>query len=174
MRPRSLASGRVALFCAGIQRSWTGCGAFAQSCPQIITLTGPDPFYASPAIRGQNIQTSARLDLERSNAGAYYAAFLAPPGYTTCKAKIDVRHGAMAGDAAFKGIIRRTSDRLGNGVAVEARAPTNRPPGQWIGYQIYVEFVRKEKLAQVDCWPENTTIWQCEGQTCTFYPNGRY
>jgi hypothetical protein len=147
------------------------CAAWLIDCSEEAAAIRAGAYYATPLIAGQNIYTTAFVD--KHPGEAYYAKFVAPPGYTTCRAVIDVGNGSITGESTFNGSVQRMPGPNGDGVGLYAVVPKFRPSGQWVSFIVNVEFVPNGTLNQHQCWPDNTLVWQCTGQNCSTYPGAR-
>ena len=145
------------------------CAFYGVNCSQAAVAIGKAAYYATPYINESNISTTARID--KHEGEEYYATFVAPPGYTTCKAVIDVGKGSITGPSTFNGSIQRMP--VWDGIRLYAVVPKNRPSPQWVSFRVDVEFVRPGKLGKYGCWPHNTLVFQCTGQNCTTFPGAR-
>jgi hypothetical protein len=101
----------------------------------------------------------------------YHAEFDSPAGYTICKAVIDIGNGSITGGATFNGSIQRSPG--GDGLGLYAVVPQNRTTGQWVRFNLVVEYVQKDSLDKYECWPDRTVVFQCTGQNCSTYPGAR-
>jgi hypothetical protein len=147
------------------------CAAYGVDCSKVAAGIQQGAYYATQYISQPDLRTTALLD--KHPGEAYYAKFVAPSGYTTCKAKIDIGNGSITGGSTFNGSIQRMPGPLGDGVGLYVVVPKNRPSGQWVSFRADVEFVRPGMLNQYQCWPDGTVVWQCTGQNCSTYPGAR-
>lgn len=147
------------------------CAAYGGDCSESAAEIAGAAKYATPYVSQGNVRTTAWID--RHSGEEYYAKFAAPAGYTTCKAKIDVGRGSITGGATFNGSIQRMPGPNADGIGLYAVVPKNRPTGQWVQFQVYVEFVPKGTDLASRCWPDNTVVFQCTGQNCSTYPGAR-
>jgi hypothetical protein len=147
------------------------CAYYGVDCSNAAAAIRAGAAYATPYIFQSDLHTTAFID--RHPGEAYYAKFAAPPGYTTCKALIDVGNGSITGGSTFNGSIQRMPGPLGDGIGLYAVVPQHRPTGQWVNFHVDIEFVRNGTLDQHACWPNNTVVWQCTGQNCSTYPGAR-
>ena len=127
--------------------------------------------YATPYVSNNEISTTAWI--HRHPGEEYYAKFVAPSGYTTCKAVIDVGNGSITGGSTFNGGIQRMPGPNGDGIGLYAVVPKQRPSGQWASFRVDVVYVPHGTLEQHQCWPDGTLVWQCTGQDCHTYPGAR-
>jgi hypothetical protein len=155
---------------AGTNEALIGaCDAFKIDCSSSAIASAR---YATPYVSTGNVQTTAYIDKHMGEE--YYEKFVAPPGYTTCKAKIDVGNGSITGGSTFNGLIQRMTGANGDGVGLYAVVPKYRPSGQWVRFRVFVEFVPiGTSLDEAKCWPNNTPIFQCTGETCNTFPGAR-
>jgi hypothetical protein len=147
------------------------CAAFGADCSTTAAKIAAGAYYSTPYVATGNVRTTAWID--RHSGEEYYAKFAAPPGYTTCKAKIDVGNGSITGGATFNGSIQRMPGPNADGIGLYSVVPKNRPSGQWVNFRVFVEFVPKGDEIKSQCWPSNTVVFQCTGQNCNTYPGAR-
>jgi hypothetical protein len=147
------------------------CTALQVDCSTAAAQIAAGARYATPYVATGNVRTTAWID--RHSGEEYYAKFAAPPGYTTCKAKIDIGNGSITGGSTFNGSIQRLPGANADGIGLYAVVPKNRPTGQWVHFRVFVEFVTKGTEGQSQCWPDNTLVFQCTGQKCSTYPDAR-
>jgi len=147
------------------------CAFYGVDCSEAAVAIGEAAYYATPYINASDISTTAWID--RHPGEEYYAKFAAPPGYTTCKAVIDVGNGSITGPSTFNGSIQRMPGGNNDGIGLYAVVPKNRQSPQWVSFRVDVEFVRPGKLGEYGCWPDRTLVFQCTGQNCTTFPGAR-
>ena len=132
------------------------CAALAVDCSTVADAIARGAYYATPYVSNSNLQTTAWVDWHRGEE--YAAKFAAPSGWTTCKAIIDVGHGSITGGATFNGSIQRMSGPNNDGIGLYVVVPKNRPSGQWVQFQVDVEFVPREQPIKTVAGP---TIRSC-------------
>jgi hypothetical protein len=101
------------------------------------------------------------------------AAFIsAPAGYTACRAQIDWSGVSMPAHATFSAVLERSA--AGDGVAVDARVLQGHRAVNWIKADILLSFVRTDRLASYNCWPDGAAAWNCASRFCAgIHPEGR-
>ena len=144
------------------------CAAFGVDCSSGATAIADAAKQTNRFVQQTNYTGTARID--RHPGEEYYAKFDSPPGHTICKAVIDIGNGSITGGATFNGSIQRTGE---DGLGLYAVVPMNRPTGQWVRFNLVVEYVPTGTLDQYKCWPNNTLVFQCTGQNCPTYPGAR-
>jgi hypothetical protein len=152
-----------------------GCWIFDVDCSDEAAAIRQGADYVNGVFSNAYVHTTAFIDTHEGEH--YQAKFVAPDGYTTCKAKIDSNNGSITGESTFSGILQRMTKSNGDGIGLDVVVPQNRDSGQWAAFMVYVEYARKDRVGRFDCWPDNTSLWLCgHGSTgCRIlYPGAHY
>lgn len=134
----------------------SGCRAFGFDCGD-----DPDPARAAarfikPEIVSGAYRGTARLVLQRG--ASYYVKFDAPPGFTLCKAGIDLVGGYASPGAIFAGSIQRIGR---DGLGVYAALPKAGEGA--IAFRLLIATVPEARFDRDACWPDGTIVFLCAG-----------
>ncbi|WP_201400278.1 hypothetical protein [Kaistia sp. 32K] len=135
----------------------SGCRALGFDCSD-----DPDPERAAerflkPEIVAGPYRGTARIALQRG--ASYYAKFDAPPGFSICRAGIDLVDGFISRGAVFAGSIQRNGR---DGLGVYAALP--EPGGGGIAFRLLIATVPEARFDREACWPDGTIVFLCAGR----------
>lgn len=133
-----------------------GCRALGVDCSDAASGPGAAGRFLKRPIDSDAYRGTARL--LRVRDGAYYAKFVAPEGYSVCRAGIYLKSGVLEGSVTFAGSIQRSG---ADGVAVYA-ALTG--PDAAAGFRLLVLYVPHSEVS--GCWPDQTILFVCEAGRC--------
>jgi hypothetical protein len=134
----------------------SGCRALGFDCGD-----DPDPARAAarflkPEIVAGAYRGTARIVRQRGSS--YYVKFDAPPGFTLCKAGIDLVGGHIGSGAIFAGSIQRIGR---DGLGVYAALPQDGRGA--IAFRLMIATVPQARLDNEPCWPDGTIVFLCAG-----------
>ena len=134
----------------------SGCRALGFDCGD-----DPDPARAAarflkPEIVSGLYRGTARIVRQRGSS--YYVKFDSPPGFTLCKAGIDLVGGHASPGAIFAGSIQRIGR---DGLGVYAALPANG--GGAIAFRLMIATVPQPRFDREACWPDGTILFLCAG-----------
>lgn len=135
----------------------SGCRALGFDCGEDPAPSRAAALFIKPEIVSGAYRGTARIVLQRGRS--YYAKFDAPPGFTLCKAGIDLVGGHISHGAIFAGSIQRIGR---DGLGVYAALP-GRGEGA-IAFRLMILTVPREDVDREACWPDGTIIFVCAGQ----------
>jgi hypothetical protein len=149
----------------------SACAALGANCSSEAAALAKTARETTQLIERGNYRGTARI---YSYVGEEYSGMFespSPGGFTICKAVIDITNGSITSGATFNGTIQRR-DAI-DGLGFYAVVPKNRPSGQWVRFNLIVQYVPSGTLEQYKCWPDRTVVFQCTGHNCTTYPGAR-
>jgi hypothetical protein len=134
----------------------SGCRALGFDCGD-----DPDPGRAAarfvkPEIISGTYRGTARIVRQRGTS--YYVKFDAPPGFTLCKAGIDLVGGHISAGAIFAGSIQRIGR---DGLGVYAALPASGEGA--IAFRLVIVTVPRSSVEREACWPDGTILFLCAG-----------
>ena len=143
---------------AGDLAAAAGCRALGVDCSDGADGPKAAGRYLKRPIASDAYRGTARL--LRLRGGSYYAKFVAPPGYTICRAGLYRRAGILAGDAVFAGSIARSSV---DGLAVYADlGSSSRGVAE---FRLLVLYAARSGSLR-GCWPDQTILFLCREGAC--------
>lgn len=116
--------------------------------------------YVRPAVTAAHYRgtaTPVRIRGDRT-----YAKFVAPPGFTICRAGIFLKDGAISRGATFAGAIQRSGS---DGLAVYADLGAGGEP-RFIEFKLMIEYVAAAGADRAACWPDLTLVFLCGADGC--------
>lgn len=134
----------------------SGCRALGFDC-------GDDPApgraaarFIKPEIVSGDYRGTARI--VRQLGTSYYVKFDAPPGFTICKAGIDLVGGFASAGSIFAGSIQRIGR---DGLGAYAALPAGGEGA--IAFRLMIATVPRPRFDRELCWPDGTIVFLCAG-----------
>lgn len=136
-----------------------GCRALGVDCSDDAAGENAAGRFLKRPITSDDYSGTARL--LRVRDGAYYARFVAPDGYTICRAGLYLKSGILRGDALFAGSIQRSGL---DGLAVYA--DLGRSGDAVVEFRLLALYVPKARVDR-GCWPDQTILFLCRSGRCS-------
>ncbi|MCX5514041.1 hypothetical protein [Kaistia algarum] len=136
-----------------------GCRALRTDCSPDAAGQDSSDRFLKRLIHSDDYRGTAWLT--RVRGGSYYARFVAPSGYSACRAGVYWKGGLVHGGVRLAGSIERSGL---DGVAVYANLD---PSADGVAeFRLLILYVAKAELASHGCWPDQTLLFLCRDGIC--------
>lgn len=136
----------------------SGCRALGFACSDEATDRDESQRYLKRMIVSGDYKGTARITRVRKES--YYAKFVAPKGFTVCRAGIFLKSGSITQEARFGGSIQRSGL---DGLGVYADLGRDAAGTGGIEFRLLIQYVPRGEAAVRRCWPDLTVIFLCRG-----------
>ncbi|MBV9968723.1 MAG: hypothetical protein JO228_01970 [Xanthobacteraceae bacterium] len=141
------------------------CAAFEEDCSAEAAEVARGARSLHTLMTGTDFAISGHIDKQAGEE--WWVMFLAPEGYSVCRATNSNGKMSITGPSTFNASIIRDRPEH-NGLGIYAVIPKNRDTRQWVDAYLSIMYVPAGTEAAHHCWPTNQVAWTCKGQDCHY------